>query len=36
MLYILLRTGRKIIAIKCKNPQPPTVAQWKQELREVE
>lgn len=35
LLHILLMTARKMITIKWMNLQPPTVAQWKQKLREV-
>lgn len=33
--HVLLLTARKTITIKRMNPQPPTVAQWKQRLMEV-
>ena len=35
LLHILLMTAGKMVTIKWLNPQPPTVAQWKQKLREV-
>ena len=35
LLHILLMTARKMVTVKWMNPQPPTVAQWKQKLREV-
>ena len=35
LLHILLMTARKMVTIKWKNSQPPTVAQWKQKLGEV-
>lgn len=35
LLHILLMIARKIVTINWRNPQPPTVAQWKHKLREV-
>ena len=35
LLHILLMTARNMVTIKWRNLQPPTVAQWKQRLREV-
>ena len=35
LIHILLMTARKMVTIKWLNPQPPTVAQWKQKIREV-
>ena len=35
LLHILLMTARKMVTINWMNPQPPTVAQWKQKLKEV-
>lgn len=35
MLHLLLLIARNIIAVKWRNPQTPTVTQWRQKLREV-
>lgn len=35
LLHILLMTARKMVTIYWMNPQPPTIVQWKQKLREV-
>lgn len=35
LLHILSMIAMKIVKIKLRNSQPPTVAQWKQKLREV-
>lgn len=35
LIHILLMTARKMVAVNWMNPQPPTILQWKQRLREV-
>ena len=35
ILHVLLMVARKMITINWKNPNPPTVEQWKQKLKQV-